>query len=200
MSSPKVVWTGLTERFSNFQSRDIGIIGPENHHKVWRERGRIKKIRQKIFHSIIYLWIPFHLHQPTLGRDEFYFSFSEIPYACFLNGLTPKKNCIKCAIATYKRTMQTKSTITNCANKIREILPKKFWLLSWTPLKISRNRRAWVRFKVRNCHSASNMGRWDEMHCTMYCLPLQATTVLAKIRLTLQKYNANYSCTRQVHM
>ena len=91
MSSPKVVWTGLTERFSNFQSRDIGIIGPENHHKVWRERGHIKKIRQKIFHSIIYLWIPFHLHQPTLGRDEFYFSFSEIPYACFLNGLTPKK-------------------------------------------------------------------------------------------------------------
>ena len=29
--------------------------------------------------------------------------------------------------------MQTKSTITNSANKIREILPKKFWLLSWTP-------------------------------------------------------------------
>ena len=55
VSSPKVVWTGLTERFSNFQSRDIGIIGPENHHKLWRERGRFKKIRQKIFHSIIYL-------------------------------------------------------------------------------------------------------------------------------------------------
>ena len=31
---------------------------------------------------------------------------------------------------------------TNNAHKIREISPKKFWLLNWTPTKISRNLRA----------------------------------------------------------
>ena len=30
---------------------------------------------QKIFHTVIYLKIPFHPHQPTFGRDEFFFSF-----------------------------------------------------------------------------------------------------------------------------
>ena len=46
-------------------------------------------MRQKIFHTIIYLKIPYHLHQPTFGRDEFFFPFSsKIPYAYFLNGLT----------------------------------------------------------------------------------------------------------------
>ena len=67
---------------------------------------------QKIFHAVIYLKISFHSYQPTFGRDEFFFSFSKIPYAYFLNGSTSKKK-------------QTASNVllrrTNIANKVFDV-------------------------------------------------------------------------------
>ena len=71
-----------------------------------------KKHRKNISDGYIYLKIPFHPYQPTFGGDEFFFS-SNIPYAYFLNGTTPKKNCIKLYYrdvrTTYVvQTMQTK--------------------------------------------------------------------------------------------
>ena len=67
---------------------------------------------QKIFHSVIYLKIPFHPHQPIFGRDEFFFPFSsKIPYAYFLNGSTPKK---KTASNVLLRR-------TNIANKVYDV-------------------------------------------------------------------------------
>ena len=102
---------------------------------------------QKIFHTVIYLKIPFHPHQPTFGRDEFFFSFFfQNTVRLFPKRLNTEKkqNCIKCAIATYEHCKQS-LRCTNNANKIREISPKKFWLLSWTPPKISTNRRACVQ-------------------------------------------------------
>ena len=67
---------------------------------------------QKIFHTVIYLKIPFHPYQPTFGRDEFFFPFSsKIPYAYFLNGSTPKK---KTASNVLLRR-------TNIANKVYDV-------------------------------------------------------------------------------
>ena len=102
-----------------------------------------KKYRKNLFHTVIYLKIPFISTSPLLAAMSFFPFSSKIPYAYFLNGSTPKKkkNCIKCAIATYEHCKQS-LRCTNNANKIREISAKKFWLLSWTPPKISTNRRA----------------------------------------------------------
>ena len=73
-----------------------------------------------------------------LAAMSFFFPFSsKISYAYFLNSSTPKKKqkkCIKCAIATYKHCKQS-LRCTNNANKIREISPKRFWILSWNSLK-----------------------------------------------------------------
>ena len=110
-----------------------------------------KKYRKNIFHTVIYLKIPFHLYQPTFGRDEFFSFFFQNSVRLFPKRLsTKKKNCIKCAIAKYEHCKQS-LRCTNNANKIREISSKKFWLLSWTNIstnisgKISTNRRAWPR-------------------------------------------------------
>ena len=119
--------------FQSFQSRNIGINAQKTPQKFDVKEVAFKKYRKNLFHTVIYLKIPFYLYQPTFGCDEFFFPFSsKILYACFLNGSTPKKNCIKCAIAKYEHCKQS-LRCTNNANKIREISSKKFWLLSWTP-------------------------------------------------------------------
>ena len=69
------------------------------------------KYRKNLVLTVIYLKIPFHLYQPTFGRDEFFFPFSsKIPYAYFLNGLTPKKK--------KKNASNVLLQSTNIANKV----------------------------------------------------------------------------------
>ena len=54
--------------------------------------------------------------QPTFGRDEFFFPFSEIPYAYFLRGITSKKRT---------ETMQTKSVkYKHCKQNSRDFAKK----------------------------------------------------------------------------
>ena len=106
----------------------------------------LKKCRKKYFTQLYTSRYPFIPTNPLLAAMSFFFPFSsKIPYAYFLNGSTSKKNCIKCAIATHEHCKQS-LRCTNNENKIREISPKKFWLLSWTLPKTSTNRRAclWV--------------------------------------------------------
>ena len=46
--------------------------------QVWRKKRSESKtalVRQKIFHMVVCLKIPFHPNQPTFGRDEIFFSF-----------------------------------------------------------------------------------------------------------------------------
>ena len=95
-----------------------------------------KKYRKNLVLTVIYLKIPFHLYQPTFGRDEFFFPFSsKIPYAYFLNGLTPKKKLHQMCYCEV-RTLQTKSTMyKQCKQNSRDFV-KKFWLLSWTPQRL----------------------------------------------------------------
>ena len=119
----KVVTLALTPK-KTFQKFDVKEVA-------------FKKIPQKNFSPLCISRYSFISTEPLLAA-LFFFSFSsKIPYAYFLNGTTPKKkkkNCIKfkCAIATYEHRKQS-LRCTNNANKIREISPKKFWLLSWTP-------------------------------------------------------------------
>ena len=83
----------------------------------------------------MYLKILFHPYRTTFGRAVFFFFFFQSTVRLFPklhNTEKEKKNCIKCAIATYEHRKQS-LRCTNNANKIREISPKKFWLLSWTP-------------------------------------------------------------------
>ena len=113
-------------------------------------------MRQKIFHTVVYLKIPFHPYQPTFGRDEFFFSFFfQNTARLFPKRLNTekKKNCIKCAIATYEHCKQS-LRCTNNANKIREILPKKFWLLSWTPKDFDKSTRQLLEETIQICADA----------------------------------------------
>ena len=80
----------------------------------------------QLFHTITYLKIHFHSHQPTFGLHEFlFFPFSsKIPCAHFLNGLTPeKKNCIKCAIAMHKQ----------CKQNSQDFAKKVLVIITWIP-------------------------------------------------------------------
>ena len=100
-------------------------------------------LQKKYFTQLYIPRYPFIPTNPLLAAMSFVFSFFfQNIVRLFPTRLnTYKKNCIKCAIATYEHCKQS-LRCTNNANKIREISPKKFWLLSWTPPKISTNRRA----------------------------------------------------------
>ena len=53
--------------FRHNRSRNSGFMALTPT-KVWRKRGRIQKIRKNISHvKTVYLKIPFHLHQLTVG-------------------------------------------------------------------------------------------------------------------------------------
>ena len=85
-----------------------------------------KKYRKNLFHTVIYLKIPFYLYQPTFGRGDFFpFSF-KIPYAYFLNGSTPKKSKKLHKMCYCKvRTLQTKSTMyKQCKQNSRDFVKK----------------------------------------------------------------------------
>ena len=54
--------------------------------QVWRKKrsqSKTAQVRQKIFHRVICLKIPFHPNQPTFNRDEVFFLFF-LPKFCTL--------------------------------------------------------------------------------------------------------------------
>ena len=80
---------------------------------------------------------------PLLAAMSFFFSFSfKIPYAHFLDGLTPKQKKLHqmCYCDVLTNNAKKNLRFTNNANKIREISPEKFWL-SWTPKELEKSTR-----------------------------------------------------------
>ena len=54
------------------------VLEPETAPQVWRKKrsqSKTAQVRQKLFHMVICLKIPFHPNQPAFGRDEVYFFF-----------------------------------------------------------------------------------------------------------------------------
>ena len=54
------------------------VLEPKTAPQVWRKKRSQSKtalVRQKIFHMVVCLKIPFHPNQPTFGRNEVYFFF-----------------------------------------------------------------------------------------------------------------------------
>ena len=103
-------------------------LGPENRPKVQSERGRIKKIPQKVFHAVIYLKIPFYPHRSIFGCDEdFFFFFQNIARSSPKRQINKKQkqNCIICAIATYKQCKQN-LRCTNNAKKFARFRQKSY--------------------------------------------------------------------------
>ena len=76
---------------------------------AWK-RSHLKNT-SKIFHSVIFLKIPFYSHQPTFGRNEFFFPFPKYWTLNFLNGITPKKTKLHQMCYCDVQTFQTKSTM-----------------------------------------------------------------------------------------
>ena len=87
----------------------------------------------QLFHTIMFLKIHFHPHQPTFGLHEFlFFPFSsknQNTVRSFLKRLNTEK----------KKRKKTASNVllrrTNNAYEIRKISPKKFWFLQVGPPK-----------------------------------------------------------------
>ena len=67
---------------------------------------------QKIFHTVIYLKIPFHPHQSTFGRDEFFSFFFQNTVRLFPKLLNTEKK--KTASNVLLRR-------TNIANKVYDV-------------------------------------------------------------------------------
>ena len=66
----------------NFEAKGhvTSVLEPENRpasfaYKAVSVKNGLSSLRQKIFHWVICLKIPFHPNQPTFGRDEVYFFF-----------------------------------------------------------------------------------------------------------------------------
>ena len=92
-------------------------LRPENHPESLACKRSHSKIPQKIFHTVLYLKILFYPHQPTFGRDDFFFS-PTVSYAHFPNGITlqkkQKQDCIPLCYCNANKiydvqTMQIKS-------------------------------------------------------------------------------------------
>ena len=61
------------------------VLEPENCPQVWRKKrpqSKAVKVRQKIFHMVVCLKIPFHPNLPTFGRDKVFPFF--LPNFCML--------------------------------------------------------------------------------------------------------------------
>ena len=91
---------------------------------------------QKIFHTVIYLKIPFHPYQPTFGRDEFFFSFFfQNTVRLFPKRLnTEKKNLIQMCYCDV-RTLQTKSTMYKQCKQNSRNFAKKVLVIKLDPPK-----------------------------------------------------------------
>ena len=121
VSSPKVVWTGLTEQFSNFQSRDIGIIGPENRHKslAWK-RSHDKYAAKNISHD--YLFQDTLLPPPTHYWHQWVFYFLFLPkyLRLFSKRLNAKKKTASNVLLRRRNKQRIQNQqFANNANKIR---------------------------------------------------------------------------------
>ena len=70
------------------------ILEPKTAQQVWRKKrsqSKTAQVRQKIFHGIVCLKMPFHPNQPTFGRDEVYFFFfSFFFFLIFVRSSSPK--------------------------------------------------------------------------------------------------------------
>ena len=133
-----------------FKVVTLELEGPKTATKFGMKEVALKKYGKKYFTRLYISRYPFTSTNLLLAAMSFFFFpfSSKIPYAYFLNGLTPKKKKKTASNVLLRRTnKQCKQNLrfTTNANKIREILPQKFWLLSWTPPKISRNLRACYR-------------------------------------------------------
>ena len=141
-----------------------------------------KKYRKNIFHTVIYLKIPFHLYQPTFGRDEFFFSFSsKIPYAYFLNGSTPKTKTASNVLLRSKNIANKVYDVQTMQTKFARFRQKSSGLISWTPPKISTNRRACLqqgsatffilrtglKLKIFRGEAFTNKNKCSAMYCIL---------------------------------
>ena len=121
-------------KFWRNRSRDIGFMVRKSSQKFGVIEVAFKKYHKNILHR--------YTSQDTLLSPLIhfwprwrFFPFSKISYSHLLNGIPSKKNkknCIIRVVATYEQRKQN-LRCTNNANKIRKILPKKLWLLNWTP-------------------------------------------------------------------
>ena len=103
-----------------------------------------KKYHKNLFHTVIYLKIPFYLYQPTFGRDEFFSFFFQNTVSLFPKRLNTKKK--------QKTASNVLLRSTNIANKVYDVqtIQTKFARFRQKssgyyvgPPKISTNRRAW---------------------------------------------------------
>ena len=120
--------------FKVFKVVTLALTPKKRSKSLTCKRSHTKKYRKK-FVTVMYLKILVHPYRPSFGRAGFCFFFFQNTVRLFPkrhNTEKEKKNCIKCAIAAYDYRIQS-LRCTNNANEIREISPKKFWLLSWTP-------------------------------------------------------------------
>ena len=62
-------------KFRGNRSRDFGFRTRKPPRKFGVKSGLSQKRRQKIFHMVVCLKIPFHPNQPNFGRDEVYLFF-----------------------------------------------------------------------------------------------------------------------------
>ena len=72
-----------------------------------------KKYRKNLFHTVIYLKIPFYLYQPTFGRDEFFSFFFQNTVRLFPKRLNTKKK--------KKTASNVLLRSTNIANKVYDV-------------------------------------------------------------------------------
>ena len=63
---------------------------------------------QKQFHTVIYLKIPFHLHQPTFGRNDFFSFFFQNTVRLFPKRLKTEKKKLHQMCYCDVRTLQNK--------------------------------------------------------------------------------------------
>ena len=136
---------------------------------------------QKIFHTVIYLKIPFHPYQPTFGRDEFFFSFffqNTVPL--FPERLNTEKKTLHQMCYCDVRTLQTKSTMYKQCKQNSLNFAKKVLVIKLDPPKISTNRRAWSLVRIcfefvntnsinRYCIESVLLKKWELIEVIQRC-------------------------------
>ena len=75
-------------QFRGNRSRDFDFRTQKPPPQVWRKKqsqSKTAKVRQKIFHMVVCLNIPFHPNQPTFGHDEVHFFFYSFSFPLFFS-------------------------------------------------------------------------------------------------------------------
>ena len=123
------------ERFSNFQSCDLELGGPKTATKFGVKAVALKKYGKKYFTRLYISRYHFISTNPLLIAMSFFSFFFQNTVRLFYKRLNTKKKKTASNVLLRRTNKQCKQNLrfTNNANKIREISPKKFCLLSWTP-------------------------------------------------------------------